>query len=356
MRIVHSIFLSCLTLFGLANTASAQFQNHFQQVYVTGTDTNIQTKALDLVTEDDGKYVFTGTYVPPVLNTILRRPLLVKLQGNTPYSSPFAVEWAMTYLFPGFGEPNQPSPYNLDVQDIHYVTDKREYILCGSFNRGTFRIGGFLLRTDTNGYPLHFKAYWQINTLTSVVAKSNAASGFIAVGESKSNNKKGAAVIVSVTESLDVICVKTLLGRYKKGRRTAIFNKVITYGDDQFAAVGHTTHYPKKDKMLQDTDVLVATFDEQCTISKKRRYGHPPTFNSVTGEYVRYFEEGKSIVEVGNGKGLVVTGKTMKESIINQQSIVEFRDILLFRLRKNFGVMWMNHYDIDADVRAQHIL
>lgn len=344
--------MSCFGLLGLASSASAQFQSHHQQVFVTGTDTRISAKALDLVPESSGgKYVFTGTYIPPVLDTVLYRPLLVKLGKNEPNANPFSVEWAMTYLFPGFGEPTDPSPYNLDVQDVHYVTDKGEYILCGSFNRGTYRIGGFLLRADANGYPIVFKFYNRIKILNSVVAKPNASSGYIAVGETKSNNNWNHAAVLSVTENLNVICVKRYFGRFVgPGRKIAKFNKVITYNDQKFAAVGDTTFFPNSDMMLQDTDVIVAVFDEQCGHVKRARYGHPSQFDPSTGEYIRYFEEGKSIARVGSGAGLVITGTTTKERIINNTSTRVFNDILLFRLRPNFNLRWMKHYDVQEDV------
>lgn len=353
--IVHSILLSCFSLLGLTSTASAQYQRHFQEVFIQATgsstnDTSVQTKALDLVPEGDvGKYAFTGTFGLKISDASLRRPLLVKLGPNLPTSDPFSVEWAMTYIFPGFNEPADPSPYHLDVQDVHYVADKEEYILCGSMNRSNFRMGGFLLRTNFAGQPILFKYYWGINILNSVVSKPNAASGYIAVGETKTDNNKNAAAILSVTENLDVICTKKLFGNFVgKGRKVAKFNKVIRYGDMKFAAVGDTTFYPKADKQLVDTDVLVAVFDEQCGVSKRKKFGHPSQFNPSTGEYVRLLEEGKSIAQIGNG--LVITGRTRRQSVIDNVFSEKFNDILLFRVNNNLNVLWMKHYDVQDDV------
>ena len=84
----------------------------------------------------------------------------------------------MQYLA-GFG-------FSLDVEDVYYESNAiggNVYVLCGIYTIGIKGESfGFLLRVDTEGFPIKARMYQEILVFTSIVPWQ-IGKGYVAVGQ-----------------------------------------------------------------------------------------------------------------------------------------------------------------------------
>ncbi len=363
------LFRKCpLPIMGLLGTmiasASAQYIQNHQQLFIDAErleGTNIQAKALEPIDDfdDEKSWLWTGNWQPNIFNEDLQiplRPLLVKMNPNQPESNPFAVQWAMTYLFPN-EDNGDPQPLSLEVQDVHHIPGATQYLLCGMFRKENTIQGGFLLKTDWLGYPTKFRYYPGIQILNSVVSKANIQAGHIAVGQTLSSQKiPGAAVFLSVGPDLNPTCVKQVHGQWENmpGMVNSFYKKVIPVEKNKrFAVVGATKLTPTKDSMLSTQDMLLSVFDESCNASCNNHFGNP-TKSKVNKKgvvtYTQLYEDGESVAEEGFFKSLVITGTTRKIVTRKNKSRIVWTNILLFKVTAECKLKFARHYDVDKKV------
>ena len=330
------LFLHCWE----ATNAQSYLYNHKQTLSESidiDDQQRIRTKAFTEVTGET-KYAYAATFRPSVLNQGVQRPLLVKLKQNLPFSAPFAVEWAKTFIFPTEKNGTANNEF-FDVNDVHYSALDKTYILCGrSITEGGGTPRAFMMTTDSDGNVLIVKRYPDIARLTSVVSKKKEGMGYMAVGSTQKDKDSGTsgALMLSVDSELVPVCAKDIRG--SGTWNTSInrgYSKIIQYGAD-FAMVG-TISDGQAD---ESSNVLVTVADEECEIVMNKHYGSGVELED--GTQYRYDENGLSITAVGFN--LFISGVTQK-SIVGLCTDPIFRDILLFRLNRKGNVMFMKHYD-----------
>jgi len=303
---------------------------------------SIIARAID--NADDKNYVIAGNMVPSK-NPKVTRPLLTKLGKNGPESNPFDIQWARTYITPG--EPDQPSDMNIDVKDVLHTT-QNEYVIAGQARRDfDSPYEGFLFHTDSLGNPIAFMMYRDLHILNSVVQHPNG-QGFVAVGQSASTQQDQGfqAAILSVSNDLEPLCYKQVIGAFQDGDYTkfsGMLNKVIEYTfGGYFISVGKVTGINPQNKDGRDTNVLFTSFKENCEIIQKIHYGLP---TEVDGDGTTMFntEIGTSIST--NKQTHFITGSVTRCSFSSDSCV--YQDVLYIRIKSSNGnLVSAHHYDI----------
>jgi len=356
MSIKTLLLASIILSFGVSQ-ASAQYLHHLQKFYQTlgGLRDSLDTKALTPVKQGRGlQWAFAASVASTQPGDTRLNSLLVKLRDNLPISDPFALDWAAEYFDPDLQA-------TIEVQDVDYENgrrDRRGYILCGNYSSPFLpNPVGFLLRVDELGNPLLAKTYQEVSVFNSCVVK-NDNNGYVAVGIAQYRNDPTDpfpttrdAVYADVDRNLQFQCALTMQGTFVNtgpplgsNGIDSRWNKVIRYKSrirgTGYAMVGDEFFNPNYQLCRLDQDVMVGLVGEQCNVQWVRQYGAPLTTQQ------RIFETGLSIAQYDQRRGgFVVTGEWMDDPCGGPFPLAE--DVLVFRLRDNGDLIWMNHYDIE---------
>lgn len=168
--------------------------------------------------------------------------------------------------------------------------------------------------------------------------------GFIAVGTSLEEYAK--AAYLSVDTNLAPNCYTVTEGKFdEKGNRRSTFKKVIQYGENNFAMVGHTSRSTDPETCARDANILLSVKTQMCDTKKSSHYG-----KSVRCEfsglclYQEYFGMSLAEVKPGLGRGLVITGhaRTTYETSGECEPATAFGFVM--RLKNNFSVKFLNAF------------
>lgn len=199
-----------------------------------------------------------------------------------------------------------------------------------------------------------------IKELNSVVPTKGDVNpqGFVAVGTAGTGGRDTAAYL-SVDIDLSPVCHSVTEGVFRDSTPNTLmestFKKIIQYGQDNFAMVGHTSKDPTNCE-TRDNDILVSVKTQRCGTVESSHYGQA-TSTDEDGNPIAYKDEfGMSLAEArpGRGRGLIITGrvKETQYSCPATSSPPTYEDGFIMKLKKNFELKYFQRFDYDTDVRV----
>eukprot|EP00554_Chaetoceros_debilis_P006818 CAMPEP_0194081448 /NCGR_PEP_ID=MMETSP0149-20130528/7218_1 /TAXON_ID=122233 /ORGANISM="Chaetoceros debilis, Strain MM31A-1" /LENGTH=453 /DNA_ID=CAMNT_0038763367 /DNA_START=614 /DNA_END=1975 /DNA_ORIENTATION=+ len=293
-----------------------------------------------------------------ILDRQFTRPLIVKLKPNMPADKAFDFNWGKTYYFEDeIG--NQSPQTHLYARDIHHVDfgdGNAGYIICGKVTNGKVLqtdAGSFLLLTDLDGNSKKFMVYSGVKELNSVVPTKGDmnSQGFVAVGtHTKQQGKReyDTAAYLSVNIDLSPRCLSVTAGKWPDtahSRTSSTFKKIIQYGQDDFAMVGHSSKDLTRCN-TKDTDILVSIKDQDCGTIAGYHYGQGTSSDAYNEEFGMSLGEYK----LGSGKGLVITGRVKQTKLSCTDSFnPTYEDGFIMRLNNALNLKYFQRFDFDTD-------
>jgi hypothetical protein len=366
-----SLLLALVVTAPTAFLVSAQYVQDHQHIYFDPLDYPVSSQALTVVSPPEGEgrneYAFVAGFKPQdILQRRITRPLIVKLEPNRPIMQAFDLDWHKTYYFPNEIDNQSATQINLYARDIHYVNygdgNVAGYIICGKVTEGVGSqeadTGSFLLLTDLDGNPTKFMVYKSIKELNSVVPTKGDVNpqGFVAVGTAGTGGRDTAAYL-SVDIDLSPVCHSVTEGKFRDSTPNTLmestFKKIIQYGPDNFAMVGHTSKDPTNCE-TRDTDILVSVKTQRCGTVESSHYGLA-TSTDEDGNPIAYKDEfGMSLAEArpGRGRGLIITGlvKETPYSCPTASYPPTYEDGFIMKLKNSFKLQYFQRFDYDTDL------
>jgi len=366
---LRGLIVSGASLLGLVVTAptafvSAQFiQDHQHLYYDPNGEYPVSSQALTVVPGGGtlgNEYAFVAGFKPQdILDRQITRPLIVKLKPNMPADKAFDLDWSKTYYFADESDTQSAKKIHLDARDIHHVDfgdGKAGYIICGKVTKGKVLkkdAGSFLLLTDLDGNSKKFMVYSGIKELNSVVPTKGDVNtqGFVAVGtatQQLGEKEVDTAAYLSVDIDLSPICHSVTAGKWPNtviSATSSTFKKIIQYGQDDFAMVGHSSKDPTSCE-TRDTDILVSIKNQKCSTIASSHYGQATSSDANNDEF------GMSLAEykLGKGNGLVITGRVKQTKLkCNTIPALKYEDGFIMRLKKNLKLKYFKRFDYDKD-------
>ncbi len=305
-------------LTAFVSVSKAQYANHFQKIFDTGTDTDITA----MTNTFDGGYAMVGTYMD---DGRYKYPLMMKLHDD------FSEEWTRTYdvlqlPYPGIILPK-------DVQQTH----DEGYIISGKFIAPSVATGAFLMRTDSWGEVTWFRVYPGIRRLNSVVETMSGGKpdGFGAAGYTYYDAGERTGVILRTDADGYVEWTRYSMGMKHGLPGAADYNQIVRYGEGLLAAAGYANYDP----VHHDADVLLTVIKYDGNPVLHRTYG---MYFSDAGDLL--WEQGTSLVELNDGSGDLAVVGNYAAGDIEATRDPYFENIFAFRVTPEGDVVWSRRY------------
>jgi len=203
-----------------------------------------------------------------------------------------------------------------------------------------------------DGNSKKFMVYSGVKELNSVVPTKGDmnSQGFVAVGtHTKQQGKReyDTAAYLSVNIDLSPRCLSVTAGKWPDtahSRTSSTFKKIIQYGQDDFAMVGHSSKDLTRCN-TKDTDILVSIKDQKCSTIASSHYGQATSSDANNDEFGMSLAETK----LGKGNGLVITGRVKQTKSCTTIPALKYEDGFIMRLDTKLNLKYFHRFDYDTD-------